>query len=141
MCSVRERPVHEDQIESCVVSRGRAALPPDPPGATQGGVKGRVVVNLQGLEGIPLTLVNVVTGHSFAVRTAKDGSYSISLPSGSYVVSSPGIRGLSIGRAPLLIQVTSGPVRFRQRRDGESARPARRERNRDLSQPDRMRRT
>ena len=71
-------------------------------------MKGRVVVNLQGLEGIPLTLVNVATGHSFAVRTAKDGSYSISLPSGSYVVSSPGIRGLSIGRAPLLIQVTSG---------------------------------
>jgi len=77
-------------------------------GATQGGVKGRVLVNLQGIEGIPLTLVNVATGQSFSVRTARDGSYSLSLPNGSYVVSSPGIRGLSIGKAPLLIQVTAG---------------------------------
>jgi hypothetical protein len=77
-------------------------------GATQGGVKGRVLVNLQGIEGIPLTLVNVATGQSFSVRTGKDGSYALSLPNGSYVVSSPGIRGLSIGKAPLLIQVTSG---------------------------------
>ena len=77
-------------------------------GATQGGVKGRVLVNLQGIEGIPLTLVNVATGQSFSVRTARDGSYSVSLPNGSYVISSPGIRGLSIGKAPLLIQVTSG---------------------------------
>jgi len=77
-------------------------------GGTQGGVKGRVLVNLQGIEGIPLTLVNVATGQAFSVRTARDGSYSVSLPNGSYVVSSPGIRGLSIGKAPLLIQVTSG---------------------------------
>ena len=77
-------------------------------GATQGGVRGRVLVNLQGLEGIPLTLVNVATGQSFSARTARDGSYSLSLPNGSYVVSSPGIRGLSIGKAPLLIQVTTG---------------------------------
>ena len=77
-------------------------------GATQGGVKGRVLVNLQGIEGIPLTLVNVATGQSYSVRTAKDGSYSLSLPNGSYVVSSPGVRGLSIGKAPLLIQVTAG---------------------------------
>jgi cell division septation protein DedD len=78
------------------------------PGATQGGVKGRVVVDLKALEGIPLTLVNVATGQTFSVRTGRDGSYSISVPAGSYVVSSPGIRGLSIGRAPVLIQVTSG---------------------------------
>ena len=78
------------------------------PGATQGGVKGRVLVNLQGIEGIPLTLVNVATGQSFSVRTSKDGSYSLSLPNGSYVVSSSGVRGLAIGKAPLLIQVTSG---------------------------------
>jgi cell division septation protein DedD len=78
------------------------------PGATQGGVQGRVLVNLQGIEGIPLTLVNVATGQSFSVRTARDGSYSLSLPSGSYVVSSPGVRGLSIGKAPLLIQVAAG---------------------------------
>lgn len=77
-------------------------------GATQGGVKGRVLVNLQGIEGIPLTLVNVATGQTFSVRTAKDGLYSLSLPNGSYVISSPGVRGLSIGKAPLLIQVTSG---------------------------------
>lgn len=77
-------------------------------GATDGGVRGRVLVNLQGIEGIPLTLVNVATGQSYSVRTAKDGSYSLSLPNGSYVVSSPGVRGLSIGKAPLLIQVTSG---------------------------------
>ena len=77
-------------------------------GATQGGVKGRVLVNLQGVEGVPITLVNVATGQSFSVRTTKDGAYSVSLPDGSYVVSSSGVRGLSIGRAPLLIQVTPG---------------------------------
>ncbi len=77
-------------------------------GATQGGVKGRVLVDLKGLEGVPLTLVNVSTGQSFSVRTARDGSYSLSLPSGSYVVASAGVRGLSIGKAPLVIQVTAG---------------------------------
>ena len=77
-------------------------------GATDGGVRGRVLVDLRGIEGIPLTLVNVATGQSYSVRTARDGSYSLSLPNGSYVISSPGVRGLSIGKAPLLIQVTSG---------------------------------
>ncbi len=77
-------------------------------GATESGVKGRVLVNLQGIEGIPITLVNVVTGQSFSVRTARDGSYSVTLPTGSYVVSSSGARGFSIGKAPLVIQVVSG---------------------------------
>ena len=77
-------------------------------GATQGGVKGRVLVDLKAIEGVPLTLVNISTGQSFSVRTARDGSYSVSLPNGSYVVSTSGVRGLSIGKAPLLIQVTSG---------------------------------
>lgn len=77
-------------------------------GGTQGGVKGRVAIDLKGVEGIPITLVNVTTGKSFTVRTARDGAFSISLPNGSYVVSSPGLSGLSIGRAPVLIQVSSG---------------------------------
>jgi hypothetical protein len=77
-------------------------------GGTQGGVRGRVALNLEGLSGIPLTLVNVSTGQSFTVRTARDGSYSVSLPEGSYVVSSSGVRGLSIGRAPLVIHVSAG---------------------------------
>src|SRR5262245_5519145 len=77
-------------------------------GATSGGVKGRVLVNLQGLEGVPLTLINVSTGQSYTVRTSRDGVFSVSLPNGSYVVSSAGVRGLSIGKAPLLLQVTSG---------------------------------
>ena len=77
-------------------------------GATQGGVKGRVLINLQAVEGIPLTLVNVATGQSYTVRTARDGSYSLSLPNGSYVVSSSGVRGLAIGKAPVLIQVSGG---------------------------------
>ena len=77
-------------------------------GATQGGVKGRVLINLQAIEGIPLTLVNVATGQSYTVRTARDGSYSLSLPNGSYVVANSSVRGLAIGKAPVLIQVSAG---------------------------------
>ncbi len=77
-------------------------------GATEGGVKGRVLVNLQGIEGVPITLVNVATGQAFSVRTARDGSYALTLPTGSYVVSSSGARGFSIGKAPLVVQVVSG---------------------------------
>ena len=77
-------------------------------GGTQGGVKGRVSVNLAGIEGVLLSLVNVSTGQSFTVRTAKDGSYALPVPNGSYVITSSGLRGLSIGKAPLMVQVTSG---------------------------------
>src|SRR5262245_60147465 len=77
-------------------------------GDTQGGVRGRVLINLQAVEGIPLTLVNVATGRAYVVRTAHDGSYSINVPTGSYVISSSGVRGLSIGKAPLMIQVVQG---------------------------------
>ena len=43
-------------------------------GATEGGIRGRVLVNLQALEGIPLTLVNVATGQTYSVRTGRDGA-------------------------------------------------------------------
>jgi len=64
----------------------------------------------RGLEGLSLTLVNVETGKSFAVKSAADGSFTALVPAGSYVVSSPGRAGISIARAPLSIEVVSGRV-------------------------------
>jgi hypothetical protein len=64
----------------------------------------------RGLEGLPLTLVNVETGKSFDIRSAADGTFTAILPAGSYVFSSPGRSGVSISRAPLAVDVVSGQV-------------------------------
>ena len=64
----------------------------------------------RGIEGLPLTLVNVETGKSFAVMSSADGSFTATLPAGSYVFSSPGRAGVSISRAPLSVEVFSGKV-------------------------------
>lgn len=75
-----------------------------------GTVRGVVSMDGRGLEGLPLTLVNVETGKSFAVHSTRDGSFSTTVPEGSYVFSSPGRSGVSISRAPLAIEVVSGRV-------------------------------
>ncbi len=75
-----------------------------------GTVKGVVSMTGHGLQGIELTLVNVETGKSFALRSAADGSFETALPSGSYVFSSPGRSGVSISRAPLSVDVIAGKV-------------------------------
>lgn len=80
------------------------------PTAASGTVKGVVSMAGRGLEGLSLTLVNLETGKSFAVRSAADGSFTALVPAGSYVVSSPGRAGISIARAPLSIEVLSGRV-------------------------------
>jgi len=78
--------------------------------AAGGTVKGVVSMAGRGLEGLSLTLVNIETGKSFAVKSEADGSFTAFVPAGSYVVSSPGRAGVSIGRAPLSIDVVSGRV-------------------------------
>ena len=75
-----------------------------------GTVTGVVSVSGHRLEGLSVTLVNVETGRSYVVRSGADGSFSATLPLGSYVVSSPGRAGMSISRAPLSIDVVSGRV-------------------------------
>lgn len=80
------------------------------PTVASGTVKGVVSMAGRGLEGLSLTLVNVETGKSFAVKSGADGSFSALVPTGSYVVSSPGRAGISIARAPLSIEVISGRV-------------------------------
>jgi len=80
------------------------------PTTASGTVKGVVSLAGRGLEGLSLTLVNVETGKSFAVRSTADGSFTALVPAGSYVVSSPGRSGISIARAPLSIEVVSGRV-------------------------------
>lgn len=80
------------------------------PTAANGTVKGVVSLAGRGLEGLSLTLVNVETGKSFAVKSTADGSFTALVPAGSYVVSSPGRAGISIARAPLSIEVISGRV-------------------------------
>jgi hypothetical protein len=64
----------------------------------------------QRIQGLPLTLVNVETGKSFAVKSNADGSFTAIVPAGSYVFSSPGRSGVSISRAPLSVEVISGKV-------------------------------
>ena len=78
--------------------------------ATNGTIKGVVSISGRGLDGLTLTLINVETGKSFAVKSGADGSFSALVPAGSYVVSSPGRAGVSISRAPLSIDVVSGKV-------------------------------
>ena len=80
------------------------------PAVASGTVKGVVSMAGRGLEGLALTLVNVETGKSFAVKSGADGSFSALVPAGSYVVSSPGRAGIAIARAPLSIDVISGRV-------------------------------
>jgi hypothetical protein len=86
------------------------AVPSSATTTSTGTVKGHVSVSGQGLQGISLTLVNIDTGRAFSVRTAADGSYSASVPAGSYVFSSPGLSGVAIARAPLSIEVGAGKV-------------------------------
>ena len=78
--------------------------------ATTGTVKGIVSMAGRGLEGLSITLVSVETGKSFAVRSASGGSFTATVPAGSYVFSSPGRSGVSIARAPLSVDVVSGRV-------------------------------
>ena len=85
-------------------------LPSNAATTSVGTVKGLVSLAGRGLEGLPLTLVNIETGRSFAVRTSADGSYTASLPAGSYVFSSPGMSGVAISRAPLSVEIVSGKV-------------------------------
>jgi hypothetical protein len=75
-----------------------------------GTVKGVVSMTGRGLVGIELTLVNVETGKSFALRSVADGSFETAVPSGSYVFTTPGRSGVSISRAPLSVDVLAGKV-------------------------------
>ena len=86
------------------------AVPSHATATTTGTVRGVVSMAGRGLEGLPLTLVNVETGKSFAVTSSADGSFTATLPAGSYVFSSPGRAGVSISRAPLSVEVISGKV-------------------------------
>ncbi len=86
------------------------AVPSGATVTTSGTLKGVVSIAGRGLDGISFALVNVETGRSFAVRSAADGSFTATLPPGSYVFSSPGRSGVSISRAPLSIEVVSGKV-------------------------------
>jgi hypothetical protein len=86
------------------------ATPSNATATTTGTVKGVVSMAGRGIEGLPLTLVNVETGKSFAVVSNADGSFTATLPAGSYVFSSPGRAGVSISRAPLSVDVVSGKV-------------------------------
>ena len=86
------------------------AVPSNATVTTTGTVRGVVSMAGRAIEGLPLTLVNVETGKSFAVRSNADGSFTATLPAGSYVFSSPGRAGISISRAPLSVDVVSGKV-------------------------------
>ena len=86
------------------------AVPSNATTTTTGTVRGMVSMAGRGIEGLPLTLVNVETGKSYAVRSNADGSFTATLPAGSYVFSSPGRAGISISRAPLSVDVVSGKV-------------------------------
>jgi hypothetical protein len=86
------------------------AVPSSAAPTAMGVVKGHVSVSGRVLQGLSLTLVNIETGRIFAVRTSADGSYTASVPAGSYVFSSPGFSGVAIARAPLSIEVASGKV-------------------------------
>ncbi len=77
---------------------------------TSGTLRGVVSIGGRGLDGLSFALVNVETGRSFMVRSAADGSFTATLPPGSYVFSSPGRPGVSISRAPLAVEVVSGKV-------------------------------
>jgi len=86
------------------------AVPSNATVTTTGTIKGVVSMAGRGIEGLPLTLVSVETGRSFAVVSSADGTFSATLPAGSYVFSSPGRAGVSISRAPLSVDVVSGKV-------------------------------
>lgn len=86
------------------------AVPSNATATTTGTVRGVVSMAGRGIEGLPLTLVNVETGKSFAVVSNADGTFNATLPAGSYVFSSPGRAGVSISRAPLSVDVISGKV-------------------------------
>ncbi|HQZ18509.1 MAG TPA: hypothetical protein PLD86_16670, partial [Vicinamibacteria bacterium] len=86
------------------------AVPSNATVTTTGTIKGVVSMAGRGIEGLPLTLVSVETGKSFAVVSSADGTFSATLPAGSYVFSSPGRAGVSISRAPLSVDVVSGKV-------------------------------
>ena len=86
------------------------AVPSNATTVQTGTVKGVVSLAGRGLEGLPLTLVNVETGKSFAIRSDAGGAFSAILPAGSYVFSSPGRAGVAISRAPLSVDVVSGKV-------------------------------
>ena len=86
------------------------AVPSGATVTTNGTLRGVVSIDGRGLNGLSFALVNVETGRSFVVRSAADGSFTATLPAGSYVFSSPGRSGVSISRAPLAVEVVSGKV-------------------------------
>jgi hypothetical protein len=86
------------------------AVPAQATTSQTGTVKGVVSMAGRGLEGLPLTLVNVETGKSFSIRSDANGAFTATLPPGSYVFTSPGRGGVAISRAPLSIDVVSGKV-------------------------------
>ena len=86
------------------------AVPSNATTAQTGTVRGVVSMAGRGLEGLPITLVNIETGKFFLVRSDASGAFTADLPAGSYVFSSPGRSGISISKAPLSVEVVSGKV-------------------------------
>lgn len=75
-----------------------------------GAVEGTVTVNGRPLSGIDLSLVSLDTGAIHTARTAADGSYSLDLAPGPYVLTGRSAAGLAVGRAPVVVKVQPGQV-------------------------------
>ena len=60
------------------------AVPSNATTAQTGTVRGVVSMAGRGLEGLPITLVNIETGKFFLVRSDASGAFTADLPAGSY---------------------------------------------------------
>jgi hypothetical protein len=75
---------------------------------SQGIVRGVVTVDGRPLRGVELALVELRSGVVARVSSAADGSFSVPVAPGDYVVASASAGGLAIGRGPSLLSVGPG---------------------------------
>ena len=85
-----------------------------PPGlvgaAPSGIVQGKVTVDGRPLGGMDLSLVNIGSGAVHSARSAESGEFELSVEPGAYVITGESQVGLSVARAPAVVNVEPGKV-------------------------------
>jgi hypothetical protein len=75
-----------------------------------GVVQGTVTISGQPVDGVEVALVDIASGAIHRAKSAKGGTFKVSVPAGQYVVANRSTAGLAIGHAPAVLAVEGGKV-------------------------------
>jgi hypothetical protein len=73
-------------------------------------VQGTVTVSGKPLDGVEVALVDIGSGAIHRTKSARGGSFKVTVPAGQYVIANRSTAGLAIGHAPAVVAVVGGKV-------------------------------